>query len=139
MKKTDDLLNIINKSKSLDEFLAQHKGEFIKINISEYLNALIEKKGLSKSEIISASFMDRVYAYQIFNGTRTPSRDKLIQLSFGMGLDFEETQKLLKYSKNAPLYIHNRRDSIIIYAINKEITLIDLNILLDEKGEKIIE
>lgn len=139
MKKTDELLKIIKKSDDLDDFLEQHDREFININIPEYLNAIIEEKKLVKSTIISASGLDRVYAYQILNGTRTPSRDKLIQLSFGIGLDFAETQKLLKYSRNAPLYAHNRRDSIVIFAINQKLSFIELNILLDSKGEKVIE
>ena len=48
MKKTDELLNIIKKSADLDDFLEQHDREFININISEYLNALIEEKKLVK-------------------------------------------------------------------------------------------
>ena len=118
MRKTDELLKLIDKSADLDSFLKQHDEEFIKINISEYLNMLIEKKNLVKAEIISSSGIDRVYAYQILSGIRTPSRDKLIQLSLGVNLEFEEVQRVLKYSRNAPLYAHNRRDSIIIFAIN---------------------
>lgn len=79
-----------------------------------------------------------MYAYQILSGIRTPSRDKLIQLALGMNLELEEVQSVLKYSGNAPLYAHNRRDSIIIFAINKKTTVIDLNILLDSKGENIL-
>lgn len=139
MKKTDDLLKIINKSRDIDGFLKEHKQEFIKVNTASYLNSILEEKNLAKGEVIKASGLDRVYGYQILNGTRTPSRDKLIQIAFGMKLDYDETQKLLKYNGHAPLYTHNRRDSIIIFAINEKISVIDLNILLDSKREKPLE
>ena len=137
MKQTDELLKTIAKSHDLDGFLDNQ--EFIKVNISEYLNNLIEEKKLVKSEVIKRSGLDRVYAYQILNGTRTPSRDKLVQFAFGMKLNFEEVQKMLKYNGLAPLYPKNRRDSIIIFAINEKSTVIDLNIMLDNKKEKILE
>lgn len=137
MKQTDELLKTIKSSRDLDGFL--DKQEFIKVNISEYLNHLIEEKQFIKSEVIKRSCLDRVYAYQILSGTRTPSRDKLIQFAFGMELDFDEIQKLLKYNGFAPLYAKNRRDSIIIFAINEKVSVVELNIMLDNKKEKILE
>lgn len=139
MKKTDELLKIIDSSHDIDGFLNKHEREFITINISQYLDELISKYNLVKSDIIKRSGLDRIYGYQILNGTRTPSRDKLIQLALGMQIDFEEIQKLLKYNGFAPLYAQNRRDSIIIFAIKNKMSVIDLNLLLDEKKEKILD
>ena len=139
MKKTDELLKILNDSHDIDGVLQDHEEEFIQVSISEYLTALIEQKNLVKSEIIKRSGIDRVYGYQILNGTRTPSRDKLIQLAFGMQLGFRETQRLLAYNGFAQLYAKNRRDSIIIFAIKEKKTVIELNILLDKNEEKIFE
>lgn len=139
MKKTDELLKIIDSSHDIDGFLNKHEREFITINISQYLDELISKYNLVKSNIIKRSGLDRIYGYQILNGTRTPSRDKLIQLALGMQIDFEEIQKLLKYNGFAPLYAQNRRDSIIIFAIKNKMSVIDLNLLLDEKKEKILD
>lgn len=139
MKKTDELLKILNDSHDIDGVLQDHEEEFIQVSVSEYLTALIEQKNLVKSEIIKRSGIDRVYGYQILNGTRTPSRDKLIQLAFGMQLGFRETQRLLAYNGFAQLYAKNRRDSIIIFAIKEKKTVIELNILLDKNEEKIFE
>ena len=139
MKKTDELLKIIDSSHDIDGFLNKHEREFITINISQYLDELISKYNLVKSDIIKRSGLDRIYGYQILNGTRTPSRDKLIQLALGMQIDFEEIQKLLKYNGFAPLYAQNRRDSIIIFAIKNKMSVINLNLLFDEKKEKILD
>lgn len=137
MKKTDELFKILKSSHDIDGFLDGQ--EFIEINIPDYLNRLIEKKGFTKADIIKRSGIDRVYGYQILNGTKTPSRDKLIQIAFGMRLDINEVQKLLKYNGFAALYAQNRRDSIIIFAVKEKLTVIELNILLDEKSEKILD
>lgn len=139
MKKTDELLKILNDSHDIDDVLQDHEEEFIQVSVSEYLTALIEQKNLVKSEIIKRSGIDRVYGYQILNGTRTPSRDKLIQLSFGMQLGFRETQRLLAYNGFAQLYAKNRRDSIIIFAIKEKKSVIELNLLLDKNKEKIFD
>lgn len=139
MKKTDELLKILNDSHDIDDVLQDHEEEFIQVSVSEYLTALIEQKNLVKSEIIKRSGIDRVYGYQILNGTRTPSRDKLIQLAFGMQLGFRETQRLLAYNGFAQLYAKNRRDSIIIFAIKEKKSVIELNLLLDKNEEKIFE
>ena len=137
MKKTDELLKVLKSSHDIDGFLDGQ--EFIEINISQYLNELIKKSNLSKADVIKKSGIDRVYGYQILNGTKTPSRGKLIQFAFGLQLDFESVQKLLKYNGFAPLYAQNRRDSIIIFALKEKLSVIELNILLDEKGEEILE
>ena len=51
------------------------------------------------------------------NGEFT-EEDKLIALCFGMMLDIDETDDLLKYAGYNPLYARNKRDSIIIFAIS---------------------
>ncbi len=139
MKKTDELLKILNDSHDIDGVLQDHEEEFIQMSVSEYLTALIEQKNLVKSEIIRRSGIDRVYGYQILSGTRTPSRDKLIQLAFGMQLGFRETQRLLAYNGFAQLYAKNRRDSIIIFAIKEKKSVIELNLLLDKNKEKVFD
>lgn len=139
MKKTDELLKILNDSHDIDGVLQDHEEEFIQVSISQYLTALIEQKNLVKSDVIKRSGIDRVYGYQILNGTRTPSRDKLIQLSFGMQLGFRETQRLLAYNGFAQLYAKNRRDSIIIFAIKEKKSVIELNLLLDKNKEKVFD
>ena len=83
--------------------------------------------------------MDRTYAYQIFSGRRKPARDKLLALGFGMGLALEEMQKLLKVSEYPVLYAKNKRDSILLFCLDKGVSLIETNELLYEMGENVIE
>jgi transcriptional regulator with XRE-family HTH domain len=139
-KSTDKLLEILKSKKTYKEFFEQEIDELIFSSISDYLDILLKEKGLKKSDVIDRSNLDRNYAYQIFNGNKTnPSRDKIIMLSFGMKLTLNETRKLLKICGLSDLYPRSPRDSIIIFCINKGISLIECNVYLNDFSLKILE
>lgn len=135
MKTTSDLLKVLNSKKSIAEFLNENEDSMITEPVSKLLENLLVKKGLKKSDVIKSANLDRTYAYQIFSGTKKPSRDKLLSVCFGIGLTFTETQELLNQSGYAPLYPKNKRDSIIIFCINKKMSIVETDILLSENNE----
>lgn len=132
-KTTGELLNIL-KNSSLEAYLKENQNELIENPLCTYLNALLEEKKLKKSEVIKKSDIDQIYAYQIFSGTRVPSRDKLIALCLGMELTLEETDTLLKYAGYATLYPRNKRDSVIISAIKNGQSRYDVDDILFDLG-----
>lgn len=105
------------------------------VSLAEHLDALLDQKETSKAEVIYRAGLDTVYGYQIFNGTRKPSRDKLLQLAFGFPLTYKETLTLLRIAGVDSLYVRRRRDSMIIFALNKGFSLEQLNELLEQEGE----
>jgi transcriptional regulator with XRE-family HTH domain len=137
-KTTDELTNQLKETKSLESYIDDNKSEFLSDTVSEVLNKLLIKKDLKKSEVVKASNLHRSYVYEIFNGDKVPSRDKIIAIAFGMCLDLDETQQLLKRCGHRELYSRDRRDSIIMFALNKKKSLIDCNILLSDSTEEII-
>lgn len=139
MKSTDELQKVLEKTESIEKYLDNNFDDITNITFPEYLDQLLEKKDLTKSEVIEKSNIQKNYAYQIFDGSKNPSRDKVLSLAFSMELDINETNRLLKLSNNSILYPRIKRDSIICFSINKSKNLIDTNILLDEMGENIIE
>ena len=56
------------------------------------------------AQVIERSQIERTYGHQLFNGTRRPSRDKVLQLALGLGLSVDETQRLLRAAGKSPLY-----------------------------------
>lgn len=130
-KSTDELLKTL-KNSSLDAYLKSNGGELIENPICDYLNVVLKEKNLTKAEVIKKSNVQTNYAYQIFSGLKIPSRDRLIALCFGLNLTLDEMQTLLKYAGYAPLYPRNKRDSVIISALEKDESVIRCNILLDE-------
>jgi transcriptional regulator with XRE-family HTH domain len=137
-KTTDELTNQLKETKSLESYIDDNKSEFLSDTVSEVLNKLLIKKDLKKSEVVKASNLHRSYVYEIFNGDKVPSRDKIIAIAFGMCLDLDETQQLLKRCGHRELYSRDRRDSIIMFALNNKKSLIDCNILLSDSTEEII-
>lgn len=139
-KSTDELMKILNSKKSYSEFLQDEKVEFVETSIYEYLNELLEEKQLKKSEVIRRGNLDKNYAYQIFNGNKlNPSRNKVLMISIGMGLTLTETRRLLKICNQSDLYIRNARDSVIIFGIDKKMTLMEINELLNDFSFEILE
>lgn len=105
------------------------------IELKEYLDALLKKHSLKKSEVIKRSELSEVYGYQIFSGVRVPERSKLLCIAVAMGLSLDEVQTLLKCSGYAQLYAKNTADCIVIYGICKGLTVPEINDLLFDYGE----
>ena len=95
MKTTDELIKVLENSDNLETYLENNKDNFSNISFTEYLNALMKKYNLSKSQIINNSNIQKNYAYQIFDGSKKPSRDKVLCLCFAIGLHMKEANTLL--------------------------------------------
>lgn len=135
MKNTDELLKELSETSNITDYISNNEINFADFSLSEYLKKLLDEKQLTKAEVIRKSELSEIYAYQIFSGLKSPNRDKVLCLAFGMGLTVAETQQLLK-SCNIPfLYAKHKRDSIIIFALNKRLSVVEANELLYDIGE----
>ncbi|MBR1397349.1 MAG: helix-turn-helix domain-containing protein [Selenomonadaceae bacterium] len=116
------------------DYLKNNYKEFM-IPLNQYLQLLLEDKGLTKLDVIRRSQMERHYAYHIFSGTRqNPSRNKVLALANAMRLNLDETQDLLQHSRHCKLCPRSPTDSIIIYAIHQNLDIIKTNSLLEQFG-----
>lgn len=130
-KDTSKLLEELKECSDFKKFYNKNSEHIHNTSLSDYLNNIIETKKLKKSDVIRNAEISEVYGYQIFSGTRKkPERNKLLCLAFGMGLNLDETQELLKISGYSQLYIKKPFDSVIIYAICNQLTIMDTNNLL---------
>ena len=99
-----------------------------------YLNSLLHRHGLTVQDVVVACNLDRSYGYQLFNGTRRPSRELLLRLALLLKLG-EEAQRLLKIAGRQPLYARNRRDAAVLYALTHGLTAEETDELLESLGE----
>ena len=137
---TNSLENQLSEINKLSDYLTDNREHLITdINLSVYLDKLLKQTGCRKSEIIRRTNLNRAYVYQIFEGKKIPSRDKLIAIAAGMRLDLDETQKLLKYAGFRTLYARDARDAAIIFAFMHGSSFDDMNAALYENKMKIIE
>lgn len=127
---TNTLLNRLKGGKDFRNFMDENKNDFERRTLPVYLNKLCEERQLIPSEVIRRSQIERTYGHQIFNGTRAPSRDKLIQIALGLGLSLEETQALLKIARRSMLYAKIERDAACIFGILHGMSVMEVQDLL---------
>ena len=118
---TEELLEELLSSPDPDSFIRNHSLE--ERSLKDYLQTMLEKKGLRRIDVIHQAGLNETHGYQIFQGTRKASRDKLIALAFAMGLDQTETRRLLKAGGVNELYPKTRRDAIILFCLDHGCTL----------------
>lgn len=128
----DELL----KANNIGDYLKENSRYMVSDELSTYLNNIMAKKGLVKTDVIKKTEFSEVMGYQIFAGTRQPSRDSLICICVAMEMDLEETQTILKIAGFAALYPKAKRDSIIILGLNENKTVPEINETLYDNGEK---
>lgn len=138
-KNTGDLEGEIKAAKDIDDYLAGNSQLLLKKTVSETLNEALYKSGMSVSDVVKRCGLTRSHVYHIFNGRRLPSRDKLIAIAFGLGLDCDETNTLLKKCRFAPLYAKDGRDAVIIFGLSHGKDIIETNIDLAENEYEILK
>ncbi len=136
-KQTDELLNEL-KQKNIDiqEYINNNENSFIEINLKTMWEELFKKCGKTKSDIINNADISYIYFYEIMQGKKVPTKDKIIRLILAMELSLEDCQTALKYCNHSQLYPRIKRDSLLIYAIENKLNLYDTYELLTANGEE---
>lgn len=130
LKSTEELIHEIKSATDIDDYLTVNRDNMLTTPLSDYLNTLLRQKKIRKADVIRGSLLSRAYVYKIFAGEKIPSRDKLIALTFGLGLSDSETQKMLKLSGYRELYARNKRDALLLFALQKHKSILEVNELL---------
>lgn len=136
-KDTAELQNEIENTTNIDAFMKNRPDTLPAHNLAEYLQLLLEQKGLKKSDIIKQSGLEKTYAYHIFSGEKSPTRPKVLAIALAMKLTREETDYLLYYAGANRLYARDSFDAVIIFALKNHLSVEDTNIQLERLGETI--
>lgn len=133
MKSTQELEHHIRTS-ATPAVLAEK--EFTTPTLAAHLTGLLHSRGLTVQDVIVSCNLDRSYGYQLFNGTRRPTRDFLLRLALLLRLSEEEAQRLLNIAGRQALYARNRRDAAVLYGITHGMTVEETAELLKSLGEE---
>ena len=131
---TADVQESLFNAANFKDFLLRNEQNMLAQTLPEYLALQLKQKHLKRADVVRGSHLDRTYVYQIFSGKKAPSRDKLLAIAFGLQLSDEETQKMLKLSGNLELYVRDKRDAAILFAIQHRKSIDEANDLLDQLG-----
>lgn len=138
-KSTEFLQSELKTAKSLEQFIQKHEQNLKAKSVPEYLNDMLIKYNMEKSDVVRRAGLSGTYAYQIFDGKKSAGRDKLIQLAFGFPLNLEETQKLLRFGGHNELYVKKKREAFVMYALEKGFDINQVNDLLYQNKEETFE
>jgi len=139
MKTTDELRHEISQSSDILDYLEKNRTEMNLGSLPEYLDEWLSKKNVTKADVVKRSNLNKAYVYQIFLGKKYPSRDKVIAIAFGLGLDADETQTLLKQAGYRELYPRDPRDTLLLFAIEHRKNIIEANELLYDHNIEVLE
>ena len=121
--KTTTLLRELLSTPDLNDFISDNADILQQLPFHAYITQICTAAGQVPEQAIKRAGIERTYGHQLFNGTRNPSRDKVLQLAFGLGLDFDGAQKLLRVAGMSSLYPKIERDAAIIHCLhhNKDV------------------
>lgn len=112
--KTEEIESKIKRTKRLDmNMIADNPPP----SFSEYIQRILEERGIKKSKLIKALNVDRNYGYQMLNGTRTPTRAQIIRIALYIKLDFSQTQRLLNLAGREALYVRRPEDAKAVHCL----------------------
>ena len=131
---TDELLKLLFKERSLEQFLQRNESAYLNTTFADYLSGWCRREHEVPEQLIRRANLEKSFGHQLFSGRRTPSRDTVIQLAFGFSLTIAEAQELLKVAGKSPLYPRVKRDSAIIYCLYHAVPLVDAQVILYDLG-----
>lgn len=126
---TQELWAKLFKAPSIGSFFDEHSGTELPA-FSDYIERLADEKGEKRDAVISRAGIERSFGHRLFNGTRNPSRDTVLQLAFGFRLDCDGAQQLLKVAGASPLHPKVKRDAVLAYCLHNRRSLLDVQELL---------
>lgn len=136
--RTSTLLAKLFKAPDLERFIKNNIDDSTIPKFHFYITEFCRQSGYIPEQIINKAAIDRTYGHQLFNGTRKPSRDKVIQLAFGLGMDVENTQKLLKLAQKNVLYPKIKRDAAILYCLHNKMDILEAQNVLQTLGQTLL-
>lgn len=135
--KTEELTAELKLTKDIEDYL--DFDELAPVSLAEYINALVENKKTKLSIVARKPHMSSSYLYKLSEGKRkSPTRNKALQICFGLGLDIDESNEFLKIAGVGILYPKLGRDSIIMFCLEKGWGIIECEELLEKYNESSI-
>lgn len=134
---TEELLQELLSAPDPQVYLDRHR--LGQRSLSEYLQQMLIEKGLTQAQAVKNAQLNETYGYEIFTGRKQrPSRDRVLAIVFGLGLDLMQANRALQAAQCSQLYCKSRRDAIIIFALECGYSLHQLNETLYRYDEEIL-
>lgn len=131
---TEELLERLLATKDLDAYLVEEDPQ--DRALADYLWELLNSRNLRRADVVRGSGLNTTVVYDIFAGKSKPGRDNTIMLTFGLGCDLRETQRVLRMAGVSELWVKIRRDAVIIWCIENGLSRAETDDQLYQLGEQ---
>lgn len=138
-KNTEILLQEIKEATNIYSYLKKNTDLHLKPSLASYIQELLKEKAIKKSKLLHETGLSRSFLYAVLKNEKTPSRNSLIKLLFGMNASLSESYKLLNYAGYQPLYAKDLRDTILIFGLKQKMSLAKVNDILFDLNIEMIE
>jgi len=130
---TEEFTNKLKEYDCIDEFMLENANRFEEDAFNQFVGDMLDRKGITIAKLANDTGISVPYAYDLFKGRKTsPKKDMLIRLAFGLNLSLGETNRLLTLGGVSELRSKVRRESIIIFCINKGYSILETDDILDQ-------
>ncbi len=135
---TEILEEALVREVSYNNFEKKYLNNIKKDSYVSLLRNMMYERDIDTNKIVKLTGIGRSYYYQVLNGDRIPSRDYVILIGVALSCSLEEVNLFLKIAEKHTLYVKDKRDSLIIFAISNKYSIKELNKLLEEHEEQIL-
>ena len=133
---TGQLMNVL-KSVEITEIESFSKDHIPKTpSFAAHMDEFIAANRSNRREIIRKADFPEKYGYKLLSGeNRTSERDYILRFCIALGMNLKETQRTLELYGMRPLYPKDKRDMVLVVAINHGKDNVDeVNELLERHG-----
>lgn len=123
---------------SYTDFITEHVDDVKTTKLSVFLREMVFQTGQNINEVFKNQPLSTSYIYQILNGDRMPSRDKLILFCLILAVDLDKVNRALKYAQKRELYVKDERDCIIMHGFAHGKKLDEVNMRLLENNLEVL-
>lgn len=120
------------KIENVKKLLKKHENRQDSETFVQFMDSIIEKSGLSRTDIAQRAGMSRDYTYKILSGQKqTSERDYLIAVCIALRMNLWQTQRALSLYPFPVLDDSDERSAIIKAGIKKAMSMDDINMCLE--------
>lgn len=121
--RTSALWQALFKAPSVNQYIAENDGALELPPFADYIQALCNGRGEVPERVIRRGGIEPSFGHRLFRGTHGFSRDTVLQLAFGLELNVEQAQQLLKVARASALHPKVKRDAVIAYCLQRHMPI----------------
>ena len=118
-----------SKKDSLEDYISSKQTSF-----PDYLQRLINKKGLKNSDVYKAANLQKQYFSKIMNGQTKASKEKVFAIGFGLHLNLDEMTDLIKMAGYSFTNCSKLDVAVEYFIIHNEYNVVKIDMALYELG-----